>query len=86
MVDVFWLDKDLIDYGETAQGHVVMKHIIQMGHELGISVWAKGVENEGQAAALQEMGCDILQGFYFHYPVLEWEIKRVLTMEAVYEA
>ncbi len=86
LVDVFWLDKDLIDYGETAQGHVVMKHIIQMGHELGISVWAKGVENEGQAAALQEMGCDILQGFYFHYPVLEWEIKRVLTMEAVYEA
>lgn len=85
LVDGLLLDKDILDSAKTAAGHTVLKHMIQTGHELGMRIWAKGVEGEEQAKQLNEMGCDILQGFYFHYPVQEQEIKRVLTVEEAYE-
>jgi EAL domain-containing protein (putative c-di-GMP-specific phosphodiesterase class I) len=36
--------------------------------ELGILVVAEGVETATEAAAVKELGCDLLQGFYFGRP------------------
>ncbi len=40
----------------------LVKHIVGLCKDLGIEVVAKGVETEAERRALQELGCDLLQG------------------------
>jgi EAL domain-containing protein (putative c-di-GMP-specific phosphodiesterase class I) len=40
---------------------------------------AEGVESEGQAALLKEMGCDMAQGFLFSKPLPPEEVPLLLT-------
>ncbi len=43
--------------------------IIRLGHSLGLSVVAEGVETKEQAETLRRKGCDLLQGYYFSKPI-----------------
>ncbi|WLI91403.1 EAL domain-containing protein [Massilia sp. R2A-15] len=43
--------------------------IIAMGHSLGLTVVAEGVETEQQRAFLAALGCDAYQGFLFSRPI-----------------
>ena len=47
----------------------IVRMIIALAHTLGMEVIAEGVETEGQAALLWEMGCDMAQGFHFSKPL-----------------
>lgn len=46
----------------------IVTSIISLAHHLGLRVVAEGVETAEQAQALQKLGCDELQGFYFARP------------------
>ena len=43
--------------------------IIALGHALGLTVTAEGVETEEQVDLLRKQGCDQMQGYYFSRPV-----------------
>jgi len=43
--------------------------IIELGHNLGCKVIAEGVEDEGIRLQLQELGCDLVQGFHISKPL-----------------
>jgi diguanylate cyclase (GGDEF)-like protein len=43
--------------------------IIALGHALGLTVTAEGVETEEQVELLRKQGCDQMQGYYFSRPV-----------------
>lgn len=47
---------------------VIARTILVLGHSLGLTVVAEGVETEGQHAFLADAGCDAFQGFYFGRP------------------
>jgi EAL domain-containing protein (putative c-di-GMP-specific phosphodiesterase class I) len=47
---------------------------IDLGHNLGLTVTAEGVETEDQVAALRALGCDTAQGFYFARPMPATEV------------
>ncbi len=48
---------------------MIARTILALGHNLGLTVIAEGVETAGQHEALAGMGCDAFQGFYFSRPV-----------------
>ena len=77
-LDGLKLDKSLIDNLGTNPGDVILRAMIQVGHELGITVLAEGVETDEQIRILKEMNCDVIQGFRFHYPIPEWEARKEL--------
>ncbi len=52
--------------------------IIRLGMELGLEVVAEGTENPQQVQCLNEMGCQIFQGFYFSKPVPVTEFVRLV--------
>jgi diguanylate cyclase (GGDEF)-like protein len=52
--------------------------IIRMGHAMGLSVTAEGVETAAQLAYLREQQCDRAQGTYFGRPVAGTQLIRML--------
>ncbi len=58
--------KDMINNDNSA---VIVKAIIDLGHNLSLNVVGEGVENKKTASRLKELGCDELQGHYFSKPL-----------------
>ena len=47
----------------------LIEAVISLAKSLGLVTIAEGVETEEQLLALKELGCDIVQGFYFSRPL-----------------
>jgi len=78
------IDKLFVDDIEDDQDSAdLVKSIIQIGHNLGLSVVAEGVEEKGQLSILSEMECDICQGYYFSKPLPEKEIFKLYHSDDV---
>ncbi|MBT0963110.1 EAL domain-containing protein [Denitromonas iodatirespirans] len=56
----------VMDLGCDPDSDVLVRTIVQLGHNLNLQVIAEGVENEVQADRLREYGCDIGQGYLYH--------------------
>ena len=54
----------------SARGSSIAAMIISLGHNLGLTVIAEGVEDETQAKILLDLGCPQAQGFLFGKPML----------------
>jgi diguanylate cyclase (GGDEF)-like protein/PAS domain S-box-containing protein len=67
--DTVKIDKSfLARHGGTdteSNGDVVLASIVSLAHELKRSVIVEGVETEGDAARVTELGCEYAQGFHF---------------------
>ncbi len=50
---------------DNAQDRALLASIISMAHVLGLDVIIEGVEDEGQWAVLSEMGCEMIQGYFY---------------------
>jgi diguanylate cyclase len=62
---------------------VIVKGIIQLGHELNLSVIAEGVETEKQREFLTEMGCTDFQGYLFSRPLPAPDFARLMETRPV---
>jgi diguanylate cyclase (GGDEF)-like protein len=47
----------------------IVRSTVSLGHNLGLSIVAEGVEDARSLAFLREIGCDIAQGFYIARPM-----------------
>jgi EAL domain-containing protein (putative c-di-GMP-specific phosphodiesterase class I)/GGDEF domain-containing protein len=69
-VDQVKIDKSFVLGMGTEAGDVaVVRAIVEMGHTLGLTVVAEGVEDGEVRAALAEMGCDVAQGYLVSRPL-----------------
>jgi EAL domain-containing protein (putative c-di-GMP-specific phosphodiesterase class I) len=48
---------------------VLVRSAIDLGHNLGLTVVAEGVEGSAHVTALQALGCDIAQGYHYARPM-----------------
>ncbi|QTD56150.1 putative bifunctional diguanylate cyclase/phosphodiesterase [Parasphingorhabdus cellanae] len=81
-LDYLKIDSGLTsDISGSSKDQVVVKSIIKMGHSLGLSVIAEGVETEAQLATLADQGCEYFQGFLRSGPISaeEFEIFALLS-------
>ncbi|MBE9568602.1 MAG: EAL domain-containing protein, partial [Proteobacteria bacterium] len=69
---------DLIDNSDDQS---ITSAIISMGHKLGITVIAEGVENAEQLELLEAFDCDEVQGYYFSRPVTADKFTQLLESE-----
>lgn len=76
-IETLKIDKSLIDsiYDET--GKFIVKTIVDLGRTLHYKVLAEGVETEEQVHILSEMGCHLIQGYYYSSPKTRDEIEAV---------
>ncbi|MFS2224671.1 EAL domain-containing protein [Pantoea sp. B65] len=78
-VDDVKIDKSLIMSLEKSDSNIILiKTIIDLCKELGITPLAEGVENEVQYSILKDMGCEIFQGFHFSKPLPKKSLEAFL--------
>jgi diguanylate cyclase (GGDEF)-like protein len=54
----------------------LVRGAIDLGHNLGLTVVAEGVEVAAHVAALHQLGCDIAQGYHYARPMPPNELAR----------
>jgi EAL domain-containing protein (putative c-di-GMP-specific phosphodiesterase class I) len=64
------------------QSRKIVSAVIGLGRSLGLAVVAEGVEQAAEAEMLQEMGCELAQGFLFSPAVPASEVPDLLAADA----
>jgi diguanylate cyclase (GGDEF)-like protein len=81
-IDILKIDRSFIDRILTSRKkRGLINSIIDMAHNLDMSVIAEGVETEKQADYLTSQHCDILQGYYFSKPVDERTLFKMIEKQ-----
>ncbi|MCP2260372.1 diguanylate cyclase/phosphodiesterase [Streptoalloteichus tenebrarius] len=83
-VDEVKIDKSFVlgmgtDLGDMA----VVRSIVELGHSLGLTVVAEGVEEDAARDQLVEMGCDVAQGYLISRPLSEDRFEAWLRARTV---
>lgn len=81
-VDTLKMDlRFLKETGSARKGGNIISSIIRMSQGLNISVIAEGVEKVEQSDALRNMGCLMMQGYYFAKPMPCDEFEKLLMTQ-----
>jgi diguanylate cyclase (GGDEF)-like protein/PAS domain S-box-containing protein len=75
-LDQLKIDQSFVQTLLTQPGDAaVARSVIALGHSLGLTVIAEGVETAEQRNLLAELGCDAFQGYFFGRPSLAVDLK-----------
>jgi predicted signal transduction protein with EAL and GGDEF domain len=68
-IDILKIDQAFIRaLTESPQDRAIVTSVVQLGRSLGFQTVAEGVEQAEHARILQELGCDLAQGYWFARP------------------
>jgi EAL domain-containing protein (putative c-di-GMP-specific phosphodiesterase class I) len=65
-----------LDQSASAKG--ILRSIAKLGHGLGMTVTAEGIENQRQLASLRTLGCDLAQGYLLGRPCPPDELAAII--------
>ncbi|MEO9943943.1 bifunctional diguanylate cyclase/phosphodiesterase [Paraglaciecola sp.] len=60
----------------------IVRTIIELGRNLGLTLIAEGVEEQEQLNILKHMGCDEMQGYFFSRPLPEQEFIEFVQQQS----
>jgi len=78
-VDELKVDRSFVTSMTTNEHDAVLvRTAIDLGHNLGLTIVAEGVENAGHVAALRALDCDIAQGYHYARPMPAADLTALL--------
>ncbi len=77
-IKVLKIDRYFLTHLGKTENLKLIRTIISLGHELGMSVVAEGIETLDQFYFMQELGCDYGQGYLFQKPVNASNLTQIL--------
>jgi len=79
------IDRSFVrDIGNESGAEMIIRAVVDLSGKLGFRTIAEGVETEGQATLLRDIGVDCLQGYYFSRPVPGAQLTAWLAMSEAY--
>ncbi|MBA5851053.1 GGDEF and EAL domain-containing protein [Clostridium sp. cel8] len=78
-VSTLKIDKSFIDNIYSKKSKAVIKCIIDLSKILNYNIIAEGVETKEQLNSLLDIGCSVIQGYYFSKPIKENEIEHFVN-------
>ena len=80
-IDLLKIDRSLvIDIETNKTARSIAKAIVDMSKAMNLTVLAEGVETEGQRSILDELGCDVVQGYLYSKPEPAALIERAFLI------
>jgi EAL domain-containing protein (putative c-di-GMP-specific phosphodiesterase class I) len=74
------IDKSLgMDLQRNVEARTIVRSLVDLGHNLGLSVCCEGVESARSLAFLGSIGCDYAQGYYIARPMLAEALPALVT-------
>ncbi len=81
-VDELKIDKTFVTHLDSdARMRAIVRSMIELGHALQLLVVAEGVESERTFTMLDELGCDLAQGFHISRPLLPSEVDAFFSSQ-----
>ena len=69
-MDEIKLDRLFIHKGiSNERDRLILGQIIHVAKELGMNIIQEGVETIGEVEMLKQLGCDVIQGYYYSKPL-----------------
>jgi len=79
-VSAIKMDRSFLRSDEAGRSNAsTIKAVIEMAHARGLKVVAEGIETAEQLALLQQLGCDLGQGYYFARPLDVEAVEHLLV-------
>lgn len=76
-VDILKIDMAFLKKAKDEErSKMILQMIIGLSKQLGMPVITEGVENAEQVAFLEEIGCEMFQGYYFARPMTIEEFEK----------
>jgi len=72
----------VMNLGRNPQSAAIIRSVIGLGHGLGISIVAEGVETREQLCFLADEKCDVVQGYFIGRPAPIEQYARLIGREA----
>lgn len=83
-VDVIKIDRGfIISCLESDRGIYFLKHLIDMIRNLGYELICEGVETDEQIEVLKQIGCDVIQGYWYSRPLTMEDYELLLETEKI---
>ncbi len=82
------IDKSFIlNLDTSADDQLIVRSTIDLGHTLGLSITAEGVESEAIKTLLKDYGCDTAQGYLYSKPLpaedfIQWVNRYLAELRA----
>jgi diguanylate cyclase (GGDEF)-like protein/PAS domain S-box-containing protein len=80
--DTLKIDKSLVRPDQRGVRPIILRSIVQMGHDLGMEIVAEGVETESDAVEMAQLGCEFAQGFAFGHPMSAPDARKLVGAAA----
>lgn len=78
-IDQIKIDRSFVsDIVGNAKSEAIVRTLIRLSQELGLSVIAEGVEREEQRVFLENMGCQLQQGYLYNRPQTQQEFLQTV--------
>lgn len=68
----------------NTRNYAIVLSTVEMGHRLGMTIVAEGVETIAELNAVRESGCDEVQGYYISKPMVAGLIPEWVNQRAVF--
>ncbi|GAA0934285.1 putative bifunctional diguanylate cyclase/phosphodiesterase [Virgisporangium aurantiacum] len=79
-IDEIKVDRTFVrDMATDRSNHVLVGSAVDLGHNLGLTVVAEGVEDLPTVQALRQLGCDVGQGYHFARPLSVGDFVAYIT-------
>lgn len=81
LADELKLDRSYIKgFGRDPRDTAIVQSTVNLGHALGITVVAEGVETADDWYALAGLGCDVAQGHYLSRPLTNRQLLQLIDL------
>jgi EAL domain-containing protein (putative c-di-GMP-specific phosphodiesterase class I) len=78
-IDTLKIDKSFIDKVTESSGtRPIVEAVVSLSKSLALTTIAEGVETREQFDVLNELGCDVIQGYYFFKPLPIDAVEKLL--------
>ena len=75
-IDVIKIDKAFVDKADLKTDNNMINYIMFMAKRLKVRTIVEGVETKEQMEYVRDIGCDIIQGYYYSKPITKEEFEK----------